>query len=433
MKPDISSVKDSKGAEIVHDGGTVDPVVTLTGTAAPNQQVEVFEGAASRGKHPVDGTGTWTYTATLTAIGTRTFKVKADYGSGQDSVGRILTYSNAVIPAITSVKDSQGVEIPKNTVTLDTSIKLTGTGTPRLEVEILDGAASKGIAQVNATTGKWELEVKNLSLTVHNFKARALYGTGVESAVWTLTVTAATAPTLTSIKGSPSGVEIPQGGNTVETAVTLSGSAAKGQKVEIFDGDVSKGPATADPTTGAWTLLVSALAVAAHSFTAKALYAPGSESAARTLTVIAVGGHEDWKGEPTQVLETNITKKFDSGLELTPLELHPSRKHLINPVIEAGRYEMLLWDQSKTKFRWAGSVTNISLVYREIFESVHKIRFFDSSGVLMDERNLPISGLTAKSFSYQASSGRKVSYFEVWAAHDSGTDHFFIETIRWFN
>ncbi|MGY1893610.1 hypothetical protein, partial [Pseudomonas sp. SDT291_1_S447] len=32
VKPEITSVKDSKGVEIVHDGGTVDPVVTLTGT-----------------------------------------------------------------------------------------------------------------------------------------------------------------------------------------------------------------------------------------------------------------------------------------------------------------------------------------------------------------------------------------------------------------
>ncbi|WP_180698528.1 Ig-like domain repeat protein [Pseudomonas crudilactis] len=98
---------------------------------------------------------------------------------------------------------------------------------------------------------------------------------------------AATAPTLTSVKGSPSGVEIPQAGVTVETAVTLSGSAAKGQKVEIFDGTVSKGPATADPTTGVWTLLVSGLAVVAHSFTAKALYGSGGESSPpRTLKVV---------------------------------------------------------------------------------------------------------------------------------------------------
>ncbi|MBC3210513.1 Ig-like domain repeat protein, partial [Pseudomonas sp. SWRI111] len=70
----------------------------------------------------------------------------------------------------------------------------------------------------------------------------------------------------------------------VETAVTLSGVAANGQQVEVFDGTVSKGQATAHATTGVWTLLVSALAVAAHSFTAKALYGSGASSAARTLT-----------------------------------------------------------------------------------------------------------------------------------------------------
>ncbi|MFJ4589886.1 hypothetical protein ACIP1Z_21690, partial [Pseudomonas moraviensis] len=63
-------------------------------------------------------------------------------------------------------------------------------------------------------------------------------------------------PTLGSVKGSPSGDEIPHSGLTVETAVTLSGVAAKGQKVEIFDGTVSKDQATAHATTGVWTLLV---------------------------------------------------------------------------------------------------------------------------------------------------------------------------------
>ncbi|VVN23302.1 hypothetical protein [Pseudomonas fluorescens] len=103
----------------------------------------------------------------------------------------------------------------------------------------------------------------------------------------TLGVGQATAPTTDEVIGPPRNVEIPQGGETEETAVTLSGIAAKGQKVEIFDGAVSKGPAPADPTTGVWTLLVSALAVAAHSFTAKALY--GSELSSnppRTLRVV---------------------------------------------------------------------------------------------------------------------------------------------------
>nr|WP_225922838.1 hypothetical protein [Pseudomonas hamedanensis] len=95
-------------------------------------------------------------------------------------------------------------------------------------------------------------------------------------------------PEIGKITGSTNEAEIPQGGVTVETAVTLSGVAAKGQKVEVFDGNVSKGQATALATTGVWTLPVTALAVAAHSFTAKALYGSNPVSAARTLTVTAV-------------------------------------------------------------------------------------------------------------------------------------------------
>jgi YVTN family beta-propeller protein len=94
-------------------------------------------------------------------------------------------------------------------------------------------------------------------------------------------------PTITSVKGSLSGTDIPPGGTTVETAVTLSGTAAKGLQVEVFDDTVSKGPATADPTTGEWMLQVSALSVGAHSFKARASY-NNSESAARAVVVTAV-------------------------------------------------------------------------------------------------------------------------------------------------
>ncbi|WP_395593634.1 YncE family protein [Pseudomonas sp. B26140] len=92
-------------------------------------------------------------------------------------------------------------------------------------------------------------------------------------------------PQITSIKGSPSGDEILEGGTTVETAVTLTGTATKGQKVEVFDGTTSKGQPVVHATTGLWELAVNELSVAAHSFKAKALYGSGAESAVRTFTV----------------------------------------------------------------------------------------------------------------------------------------------------
>ncbi|MDI2146272.1 hypothetical protein KBJ94_29970, partial [Pseudomonas sp. ITA] len=134
--------------------------------------------------------------------------------------------------------------------------------------------------------GIWKHTLSGRTLTLHTFTAKALYASGQTSAPLTLTVTAATPPTITSVKGSPSNVEIPNGGTTVETSVTLTGAAAKGQKVDVLLGIVSKGQPTADPVTGIWTLVVTGLTAVLQSFTAKALYGTGQSSAARTFTVV---------------------------------------------------------------------------------------------------------------------------------------------------
>jgi putative ubiquitin-RnfH superfamily antitoxin RatB of RatAB toxin-antitoxin module len=288
--PTLTSVKGSpSGVEIPQGGSTVETAVTLSGVAAQGQKVEIFDGAVSQGQATADATtGAWTLLVSALTVAAHSFTAKALYGSGAVSAARTLTVIAATAPTLTSVKGSpSGVEIPQGGSTVETAVTLSGVAAKGQKVEILDGTVSKGQATAHATTGVWTLLVSALAVAAHSFTAKALYGSGATSAARTLTVTAATAPTLTSVKGSPSGDEIPHGGLTVETAVTLSGVAAKGQKVEIFDGTVSKDQATAHATTGIWTLLVSALAVAAHSFTVKALYGSGAVSAARTLTVTA--------------------------------------------------------------------------------------------------------------------------------------------------
>jgi hypothetical protein len=287
--PTLDSVKGSpSGVEIPQGGSTVETAVTLSGVAAKGEKVEIFDGAVSKGQATAHATtGVWTLLISALTVAAHSFTAKALYGSGAVSAARTLTVTAATAPTLTSVKGSpSGVEIPQGGNTVETAVTLSGVAAKGQKVEIFDGAVSKGQATAHATTGVWTLLVSALTLAAHSFTAKALYGSGATSAARTLTVTAATAPTLTSVKGSPSGVEIPQGGSTVETAVTLSGVAAKGQKVEILDGTVSKGQATARATTGVWTLLVSALAVAAHSFTVKALYGTGETSRPRTLTVL---------------------------------------------------------------------------------------------------------------------------------------------------
>lgn len=81
------------------------------------------------------------------------------------------------------------------------------------------------------------------------------------------------------------GVEIPQGGTTVDTSITLTGTASKGQKVEIFDGATSMGEADVDGS-GNWTKALTGLTLTTHRITAKARYGSGSTSETWTLHVV---------------------------------------------------------------------------------------------------------------------------------------------------
>jgi hypothetical protein len=110
-------------------------------------------------------------------------------------------------------------------------------------------------------------------------------------------------PTIESVKGIPSNQDIPPGGTTEETAVTLSGTANEGLQVEVFDNLDSKGTVTADATSGVWTLEVSGLNVAAHSFTAKAKYGANPASEAWGFTVKAA--QTDQRPEITKIEDSN--------------------------------------------------------------------------------------------------------------------------------
>ncbi|MHC8298562.1 hypothetical protein [Pseudomonas sp. ZS1P83] len=285
LKPEITSVKDSKSVEIPNAGTTVDTTVTLSGTASKGQQVTIFDGTTPKGTVTAHATtGVWTLALTALSVAAHSFTAKALYGSGQVSAARTMTVIALVAPVITSVKDSKSVEIPNAGTTVDTTVTLSGTASKGQQVTIFDGTTPKGTVTAHATTGAWTLALTALSVAAHSFTAKALYGSGQVSAARTMTVIALVAPVITSVKDSKS-VEIPNAGSTIDTNVTLSGTASKGQKVEIFDGATSKGAATAEAITGLWTRQVPGLSVGAHSFTAKALYGSGLVSTARTIVV----------------------------------------------------------------------------------------------------------------------------------------------------
>ncbi|PMV89067.1 hypothetical protein C1X51_25475, partial [Pseudomonas sp. FW306-2-2C-B10A] len=305
VKPAITRLTDSNGDEIAEGGSTVDTSITLTGTASKGQKIDVLDGTVSKGQPTADsGTGVWTLLVSGLSAGAHSFTAKALYGSGQSSAPRTLTVAVAVTPAIDSVTDSKG-PVAQGGITFDRSVTVTGKASPNQKVRLLDGTTSLGEPTANGS-GIWTQVVSALTVKAYSLKALALYGEGEESAPpFTFTVAVEDKPTIDSVKGSPSGVEIPNSGTSFETSVTLTGTASKGQKVQVLDGTTPKGQPTADATTGIWTLTDTGLALGPHSFTAKALYGSEQTSAARTFEIKPFVSFEDFQSLPEKELFLN--------------------------------------------------------------------------------------------------------------------------------
>lgn len=282
VAPTITSVK-AGNDEIPPGGFTIATSVVLTGNASAGFEVEIFDGNLSQGKTTVSTSGMWTLTLGNLAVAPHAIKAKALYGNGDESAVHRFTVVSSVRPAITSVKDSRQTEVPHNTATVDTNLTISGTATPRLQVEVFDGGVSQGKPTANSN-GVWILSLSGLAVRSHSIKARALYDQGAESAVRVFTVIASVSPTITSVRTGS--MEVPDGGFTVDTELTLRGRGSIGLTVEILDGTTSKGTAKVE-TDGEWTLPMSNLSVAAHRMKAKALYGSGAESAVRTFTIVA--------------------------------------------------------------------------------------------------------------------------------------------------
>ena len=99
--PTISNVTDSRGT-VAPGGTTYDAQVTVSGTALPNQQVEVFDHSSSKGTATVNAGGNWSLGTGGLAIGAHSMTARARYGSGQSSAARTFTRANRPLVVDTS-------------------------------------------------------------------------------------------------------------------------------------------------------------------------------------------------------------------------------------------------------------------------------------------------------------------------------------------
>jgi hypothetical protein len=90
------------------------------------------------------------------------------------------------VPVITSVKNSQGEEVPDGGTTRGSVVHLSGLAPAGDELEIFDAATMKGLVVATAA-GTWLFELKDLSVKTYSIKA---IGRGLHSNTRRFTVAA---------------------------------------------------------------------------------------------------------------------------------------------------------------------------------------------------------------------------------------------------
>ncbi|WP_339447408.1 Ig-like domain-containing protein [Pseudomonas sp. EA_5y_Pfl2_R50] len=190
-----------------------------------------------------------------------------------------------VAPTLVSVKGlPSGVEVLNNGFTTETEFVFSGKASAGQKIELRDKGVVKATVTVPAT-GDWTHTLAGQAQGDHRYTVKALYGSGAESAARVVNVVAATSPTITSVKDA-SNWEIPDMGYTVHDSITVTGSAPRGQEVEVFVGTVPMGKARAG-TNSIWTITLSSLALnVQHSIKAVGQYASMPPSNVRRLTSV---------------------------------------------------------------------------------------------------------------------------------------------------
>ncbi|WP_448100522.1 hypothetical protein [Luteibacter jiangsuensis] len=274
--PQLSSVKDPRGLEIPHGSTTYATAVTLRGIAKANQKAEVWHNSVLKGIATANGSGEWTFAMNGLVSGLNNLQIRGLYGSQPTSTIRTLTIP---APAITSVKDPLGVNIPDGGTTYAATVMLSGRAMADQKVEVWHSSGLKGSVAAD-NTGEWFFTVNGLVPGLNNLQVRGLYGTQPTSPLRRITMPP---PTIASVK-DPQGVEIPQSGTTNARTVTLSGMAQPGKSVQVWHNSQLKGTAVVGANS-AWTFQVRDLTAMAHHFQIVGLYDANPTSAIRILTV----------------------------------------------------------------------------------------------------------------------------------------------------
>ena len=294
--PDLTAASDSGLSNTDNVTNVTAPI--FSGSAEANATVKLFDGATLVGTGKASAAGAWSITSSTLASGKHSITAKAIDTNGTSVASAALAVTvDTTAPAAPSVPDlataSDSGASSTDNITKVTTPTFTGTAEVGSKITLLDGATTIGTATANGA-GAWSIVSTALAQGKHAITAKATDiagNVGIASAALAVTIdttapVAPSAPDLTA--ASDDGVSNTDNKTSITTPV-FAGTAEAGSTVTLLDGAKSIGTATAN-ALGAWTIKSSALAVGAHSITAKATDAAGNigvASAALPVTILA--------------------------------------------------------------------------------------------------------------------------------------------------
>ena len=279
--PVISSF--SPDSNFVGDGVTNANLLTLSGTAAPNTTVLVFDGATQIGTAIVNASGSWTFATAILPDGQHLFTAidrVANGSTSAPSVGLTLSVDTRAPNAPTIIGFSPDTGTIGDGNTSATVLTLSGTGEAKSTVLVYDGTTLLGTALVG-TNGTWSLQTGTLSGGVHKFTATdkdAAGNTSAASTALNVTIGSTSPPPAPVISSFSPDSNFVGDGVTNANLLTLSGTAAPNTTVLVFDGATQIGTAIVN-ASGSWTFATAILPDGQHLFTAIDRVANGSTSA----------------------------------------------------------------------------------------------------------------------------------------------------------
>ncbi|MEO3990874.1 BapA/Bap/LapF family large adhesin [Pseudocitrobacter cyperus] len=303
--PIIINIEDNVGPQqgsLDSGDSTDDTAPVITGTAGVGSVVYVKIDTQEFGPIDTDENGAWTFTPNPTlSEGTHTISARAEIGGETSAQSTVITITVDVTPpavaTIASVTDDVGAvtgPVLSGGSTDDTQPTLRGTATGSARVDIYNGETLIGSATVNAQ-GNWvftpgtALQPGNYAFTAVAVDAAG--NAAAESNTWTVTIdtTTPTAPTLDAVVDNIGDVTGTLNNNdrTDDTQPALSGTAASGSTIIIYDNNVEIGRTTA--VNGSWSFTpTTPLGEGSHSLTLTATNGAGNTSAPSAPFVLVV-------------------------------------------------------------------------------------------------------------------------------------------------